>query len=115
MSRSQKHPALGPLIESILNEKGMSKATLSRRIGTSRQNISLILKKNHFDTELLWRISEVLETDLFHFVSLAFARGLPENGTIYATGKMEIRLELGDAQMVQLTVDLVRRVMEAHP
>jgi hypothetical protein len=37
MSRSHKHPALGPLIAKILKEKGMSKATFGRRSGTSRQ------------------------------------------------------------------------------
>ena len=97
------------MVEKLLTERGMSKADFARRIGTSRQNVSLILNKEHFDTELLWRISDVLDTDLFGLVSQAFDGGYPIDGS--RTGTMEIRLELSDTKLVQITADLVRGIM----
>lgn len=109
MSRSAKHPALGPIIEKVLAEHGMSKADFGRRIDTSRQNVSLILKKSHFDTQLLWKICDVLDTDLFGLISQSFDGGDP--GQEIRTGTMNIHLELSDTKLVHITADLVRGIL----
>ena len=56
---------IGRLIEQRIKEVGMTKAEFGRRINTSRQNVNTLLKKNSLDTEMLWRISEVLNFDFF--------------------------------------------------
>jgi transcriptional regulator with XRE-family HTH domain len=107
--RSNKHPPLGPIIAQILEEKGMSKAEFARRINTSRQNVSLILKKEHLDTQLLWTICQALDSDIFHPISLALdCENAPKDSK---SGVLEIRLELADARLVQATVDLVHRIV----
>jgi DNA-binding Xre family transcriptional regulator len=110
MSRPAKHLPLGPLIEKILAERGMTKADFGRRINCSRQNVSLILKKEHLDTQLLWKICDVIDTDLFGLMSQTFGSGCNFDGS-HRTGTMEIRLELSDTRLVQATADLVRGIM----
>jgi transcriptional regulator with XRE-family HTH domain len=56
---------VGELITAKLKERGMSKAEFGRRISTSRQNVSLILRKHDIDTGLLRRICEALQHDFF--------------------------------------------------
>ena len=58
---------IGRLIEKRIKEVGMTKAEFGRRINTSRQNVNTLLRKESLDTELLWRISEVLNFDFFQF------------------------------------------------
>jgi DNA-binding Xre family transcriptional regulator len=107
--RSNKHPPLGPIIAQILEEKGMSKAEFGRRINTSRQNVSLILKKEHLDTQQLWTICQALESDIFHPISLALdCENVPKESK---NGVLEIRLELADTRLVQATADLVHRII----
>jgi DNA-binding Xre family transcriptional regulator len=113
VSRPQKHLPLGPLIEKILAERGMSKADFGRRINCSRQNVSLILKKEHLDTQLLWKICDVIDTDLFGLMSQTFDADHPYD--LGGTGTMEIRLQLTDTKLVQITADLVRGIMHKAP
>jgi DNA-binding Xre family transcriptional regulator len=98
------------MIAKVMEERGMTKADFGRRIDTSRQNVSLILKKEHLDTQLLWRICDVLDTDLFDLMSRAFDSGCRFDGS-HRTGIMEIRLELADTKLVQATADLVRGII----
>jgi transcriptional regulator with XRE-family HTH domain len=115
MKVPRKPPVLGKVIARILTQKGMSKAEFGRRVNTSRQNVSLILRKEHLDTQQLWKISEVLETDLFHLISIAFNGGDQPIGYPLQTGSLEIRLELRDTELIQLTADLVQRIVDTHP
>jgi transcriptional regulator with XRE-family HTH domain len=103
-----RHPCIGQFVAAVIEEKGMSKAEFARRIGTSRQNVSLILRKDSLDTWMLWRICEVLETDFFQMMSVALNGGLVVHSPASRAGKMEIKLELSDAEMVRVTADLVR-------
>ena len=59
---------LGKIIEAKLSEIGMTKAEFGRRIGTSRQNVSLIIGKESFNTEQLAKICEVLRYDFFDHI-----------------------------------------------
>jgi transcriptional regulator with XRE-family HTH domain len=111
MKPGTDHPHLGKLIASIIEEKNMTKAGFGKRICTSRQNVALILKKEHFDTLLLWKISQALKTNLFEDLATAFNTFHPEYGTPSQNGILEIRLKIADTKLVQLTADLVRRIV----
>ena len=56
---------LGNLIKQRLQEIGMNKSELARRINTTPQNVYGIFKRKSVDTELLRKISNVLEYDFF--------------------------------------------------
>lgn len=59
------HTHIGKLIRARLEAVGMTKAEFARRIHTSRQNVNLILSRASVHTDLLYRISEVLDYDFF--------------------------------------------------
>jgi hypothetical protein len=74
MSKKVHHPHLGELIAHRLEEIGMTKAVpiiigIARRISCSRQNVSLLLGKESFDTKQLMRMGEVLGMDFFQALS----------------------------------------------
>lgn len=109
MSTAAQMPHLGQLITETLQLRGMTKAEFGRRINTSRQNVSLILRKQSMDVGLLWKICHVLKIDLFQILSLA-AEGEGHPG-LGGRGSMAIRLELADKELVHLTADLIRNII----
>lgn len=60
---------MGNLIEKRLDELGMTKAELGRRLGTSRQNINALLRKPFPPLEQVWLASTVLQHDFFADIS----------------------------------------------
>ena len=62
----RKHIHIGSLIEQRLEKTGMTKAEFARRIGTSRQNVTSLLKKQSLDTALLHRIGGALDHNFFN-------------------------------------------------
>ena len=60
---------IGKLIQQKLKEQERSGAWLARKLFTDPSNVSKIIRKPHIDTELLLRISDVLDVDFFHYLS----------------------------------------------
>lgn len=60
---------IGKIIKQKVDESGMSKSEFGRRINTSPQNVYGIFKRKSIDTDLLSKISDVLETDFFRYYS----------------------------------------------
>lgn len=59
---------IGEVIKEKVVAKGLSKAVFAKSINIQRQNIDkTVFEKNSLDTELLCRISEVLECNLFDY------------------------------------------------
>lgn len=58
---------IGKLIKQRLEEIGINKSELARRINTTPQNIYGIFKRTSIDTDLLRQISHVLEFDFFQY------------------------------------------------
>lgn len=57
---------VGELIESICKSKDVSQSDLAKKIGTSRQNIRSIYKRDTIDVKLLFTISQALQYDFFN-------------------------------------------------
>lgn len=102
-----QHPDLGEMLTRRLEEMGMSKAEFGRRINTSRQNVSLILKKKSLDTEMLWQIGKILGIDYFALLSYRFDTTdfveLPES-----YGKLEVKVEMQDGRLARLLEGMFR-------
>ena len=60
---------IGQKIRERLDEKGHSVVWLSRQLACSRTNVYKIFEKAHIDTQMLTRISLILEYDFFAVLS----------------------------------------------
>ena len=60
---------IGQLIRQRLDENGHSVVWLARQLTCSRTNVYKIFEKSHLDTEMLARISVVLNYDFFSIIS----------------------------------------------
>jgi transcriptional regulator with XRE-family HTH domain len=61
---------IGELILKRMDELGMTRSELARRIGTSSQNLGKILKRRSTDTQRLLKISKALKMDFFQYYSV---------------------------------------------
>lgn len=59
---------IGSIIRELVESKGMSKAEFAKTVGIARQNIEkTVFQKASLDTDLLCRISEELDCNLFDY------------------------------------------------
>ncbi len=61
---------IGKLIEEELRRQERSVTWLSRKIHCDRRNVYDIFRRSDIDTNLLYRISQVLNTDFFKIYSV---------------------------------------------
>lgn len=71
-NRSNYGDSIGSLIRRRLDEKGYSVVWLARQLACSRTNVYKIFEKPHIDTDMLARISTVLDYDFFILLSKSF-------------------------------------------
>ena len=65
----QKAPHIGHLIKEELARQGRSTLWLSKQIGCTRQNMYYLLNRGFIYTDLLLKISDVLDCDFFKYYS----------------------------------------------
>jgi len=63
---------IGYHIKQTLRRQERSGAWLARKLFTDASNVSKLLKRKHIDTELLLRISLILDEDFFAYYSEKF-------------------------------------------
>jgi transcriptional regulator with XRE-family HTH domain len=76
---------IGNKIKSTVTKKGISVSEFGRRINMSRENVYSIFKRKSIDTELLSRISKVLEYDFFQYytpIAAELKKVREENNTL---------------------------------
>ena len=56
---------IGNVIHEVYDAKGMKMSEFAKRIGTVRQNVYKIFERESINTDLLEKISQVLEHDFF--------------------------------------------------
>lgn len=61
---------LGERIKAIFEEKGIKLTDFADQIGTVRQNVYRIFERESLDTDLLYKISEVLGHDFFTYYKI---------------------------------------------
>ncbi len=72
--------SIGQLIHAKLNENGQTVVWLSSQIPCSRQNLYKVFKKDCIDTDMLMRISQILEYDFFQLYSDEYRSRIGEAG-----------------------------------
>lgn len=60
-----EEPHIGNLIREVLKQQGRSITWLGKQLGCSRQNIYKILRRNWIYTDMLLKISDLLDYDFF--------------------------------------------------
>ena len=66
---TQEAPHIGHLIKEELARQGRSIPWLSEQVGCSRQNMYYLLNRSFIYTDLLLKISDVLDHDFFKYYS----------------------------------------------
>ena len=92
---------IGSIIKKVFDEKSMTIAEFSRRINRDRTTVYDIFKRKSIDTDLLIKISEVLD---YNFLREVY---LPTSAT---TTKIWVALEKDEIE--KLTVDFFHATVE---
>ncbi len=100
---------IGNLIRKKLEDTGMSKSELSRRINKSRQNVNHILSRKSIDTDLLLRISGALRFDFFHLFSEESLPSWNEGIAFYRKRKTTSPVKKADAPDIIKDLELARK------
>ncbi len=73
---------IGKEIKKVLNEKSIKTAHFAKKLDTTRQNASDILTRQRIDTELLAKISRILEFDFFSLYKISETQTLFDENLI---------------------------------
>lgn len=65
---------IGPIIKEVFEKSGLKMNDLAKKIGTVRQNIYKIFDRKSIDTDLLMKLSEVLQHDFFQYYKPGFQK-----------------------------------------
>lgn len=64
---------LGKKIEQVVAEKGIKNSYLAEKLNTVERNIYSIYERSDFKTDMLLKISEILEHDFFQYIRPTYA------------------------------------------
>ena len=98
---------IGKIIEEFLSNIDMTVTKFAERIGTSRNNVYDIFKREGIDTALLIRISQVLKYDFFqHFVNSEESKTL-ERDDVYSaidedSKKVILQIEIDEIKHAEI-------------
>lgn len=113
---------IGEKVEARAKELRIGPTELARKIKTSKQNIYHIYKRESIDTELLMRLSKVLEYDFFQYFREAETLAVYEQRPVYGKNKklspamsaeMELLLLKKEFQSLKEKYELLKELYEA--
>lgn len=105
---------IGQKISERLQNLGVSKTELARKIDTSRENIYGILSRESIDTMLLSKISAALEFNFFQYYNPGFSPFQAEETTVgyKSKGKTDLGHSLtSDAMALQSRVEHLEKMV----
>jgi hypothetical protein len=76
---------IGTLLKDYFKENNVSKAALSRALGVSPANFEVRLKQSWFRTDILLKISNLLEHNFFADIAASLPKEFPTNGAVDKT------------------------------
>lgn len=93
---------IGKKIEAVFIDKGLKISVFADKLGTVRDNIYKIFKREDISTSLLLKISEILEHDFFKYYQL-------ENNT----ENTQIEYLITENKLLKEQVDLQKRYIDS--
>lgn len=97
---------IGEKVQQVFESRNMKLAELADKLGTVRQNVYRIFKKQDLDTGLLTRISEVLDHNFFHYYRTEEPGGNDANQELEAT-KMQLELARKEIDYLKKIIHLM--------
>lgn len=94
---------IGEKVQQVFESRNMKLTDLADKLGTVRQNVYRIFKKQDLDTGLLTRISEVLDHNFFHYYKTEERTGDDGNKELEAT-----RLQL---DLAKKEIDYLKKII----
>jgi len=64
-----EYPHIGKMIKTELKRQGRSAVWLATQLNYGADNVYKIFQRDHLATDILWKISEVLDHDFFKDLS----------------------------------------------
>lgn len=100
---------IGQQVKNKVEQLGMNKSEFGRRINMSRQNVDSIFNRPSVDTELLAKISEVLNYDFFQYYAVhkKDERNFNDAESPYTNEKLEVQLKNCREEMEQYRIKVV--------
>ncbi len=97
---------IGEKVQQVFESRNMKLADLADKLGTVRQNVYRIFKKQDLDTGLLTRISEVLDHNFFHYYRTEESGGNSGNQEFEAT-KLQLELARKEIDYLKKIIHLM--------
>lgn len=91
-------PHLGEIIEALVKKRGLKDVEFARMLGIRKQNLrKQIYSKHGMDSDVLCKISEVLDCNIFEYLQV---EGANQNKAKASHDvKASISIEVGDAKL----------------
>jgi transcriptional regulator with XRE-family HTH domain len=104
---------IGEKIKEVLDQRNMKLKDFAEEIGLARQNIYRIFEKESIDTDLLVRISTVLNHDFFnHFQPnrpLSINTSVPNESSAGSANELKICKQ--ELEMAQREIDYLKKII----
>lgn len=96
---------IGKIIEDEFNASGLQVSYFAQKINTSKRNVYNIFKRKSLDTNLLLKISEILEKDFFSIYSDKLKK--TENGIdILNDRRKKYDIETQEKKKIKVEIEL---------
>jgi predicted DNA-binding protein YlxM (UPF0122 family) len=87
---------IGEIIKSKLDRSDMSIVGFAKKLNTSRNNVYDIIGRTSIDTDMLYKIGQILDYDFFQHYSTTPTKTLKTKESVL------IEMELSDAEIIRL-------------
>jgi transcriptional regulator with XRE-family HTH domain len=100
---------IGQKIKEVFDSRHMKLTDFADELGTVRQNVYRIFRKRHLDTELLIRISQVLDHNFFQYYSGAPEENLKQEEMKRLSLEAEYQRQLESSKK---EIDYLRKIIK---
>lgn len=87
---------IGEIIESKFDRSGLTVVSFAKKLNTNRNNVYDIFKRKSIDTDLLYKIGQILDCDFFQHYTTSPSK------TSKTKARVLIEMELSDAEIIRL-------------
>jgi transcriptional regulator with XRE-family HTH domain len=106
-------PTIGEKIKNIFDAKEMKLKDFAEEIGVARQNVYRIFGKDSIDTELLTKISSVLEHDFFQYYKSEDAEQKNESLNKSSNDNPnELEFYRNELRLAKKEIDYLKKIIE---
>ncbi len=107
------NPKIGVKIKQIFDAKEMKIKDFAEEIGVARQNVYRIFEKESIDTDLLTKISSVLEHDFFQYYKEEdLEKKYKGIGLEDSEAQKEIEFYMNELRLAKKEIDYLKKIID---